>query len=345
MTKAIKIDNRYIGQGRPVFIIAEAGVNHNGSLKTAKKMIDAAKFAGADAIKFQAFKAEDLVTKDAPKADYQRDITSEISQLQMLKGLEFSENEFRVLSRHCKNKKITFLATPFDSKSSEILHKIGIPVFKIASGDLTDIPLLLKIARYKKPIILSTGMASLKEVKKAVNLIYSTGNKDLILLHCTSDYPAKYEEVNLKAMDTLKREFGVPIGYSDHTPGIEISQAASAIGACVIEKHFTLDRDLPGPDHKASLEPHELKNLVKSIRNIEKAMGNGIKKPQKSEIGIKIIARKSIVASCDISKGSKMTREMLAIKRPGTGICPSKLDSVVGKLAKKDFFKDELIKI
>lgn len=329
----INIRSRKIRADQGVFIIAEAGVNHNGTLKLAKKMVDIAKDSGADAVKFQTFKTEDLVVQNRMRR----------AQFEMLKRFELTEKDFGILNDYCKKKRIMFLSTPFDSKSAQFLYKLRIPIFKIASGELTNVPLLRQIALYNKPIILSTGMSTLKEVKEAVDVIYATGNKKLILLHCTSNYPAKYEDVNLKAMDALKKEFNVVVGYSDHTQGIEVSVAAVAMGARVIEKHFTLDRTLPGPDHKASLEPDELKRLVSAIRNIERAMGDGAKMPRYSENKIKKIVRKSIVVACDISKGTSFTMEMLAIKRPGTGIEPFELEKIVNKKAKNDIRKDQVL--
>lgn len=341
--KDIKIRNRKIGENQPVFIIAEAGVNHNGSLKMAKRMIDTAKSCGADAVKFQTFKTEEVVTCEAPKAEYQKKSAPDESQFEMIKKLELSEPVFRELFNYCRKKKIIFLSTPFDSQSARFLYKLGIPAFKIGSGELTNIPLLLQVAKYGKPVILSTGMSNLEEIRGAVRGIYSTGNKKLILLHCTSNYPAKFENINLKAMDSLRRKLNVPIGYSDHTKGIEIAVAAVAMGACIIEKHFTLDNNLPGPDHKASLMPAELKHMVQSIRNVEKSLGNGVKEIQKSEIEIKKIARKSIIAKVDIPKGLTISKEMLAIKRPGTGIEPKFLSRIIGKRLKKGIQKDKIL--
>lgn len=328
-SKTIKIGNQIIGDNYPVFIIAEAGVNHNGSLAIAKKLVDAAQAAGADAIKFQTFKAEDLTTPGA--------------HCQMLKKLELSADSFRQIVEHCRRKRIMFLSTPFDMGSLEFLNQLGIPAFKISSGDLNNLPFLAEAARYGKLLILSTGMSDLSEVKEAVKKIYSTGNKKLVLLHCTSRYPAKYNEVNLRALDTLKRTFGLPVGYSDHTPGIEISLAAVALGAGVIEKHFTLDRKMAGPDHKASLGPNEFQALVESIRNIESARGDGRKKPFRSELSIQRIARKSIVAANDIAKGQVLSTDNLTIKRPGTGLPPKYLNELIGKRSIMNLKKDRLI--
>ncbi len=339
----VKIGNKKVGAGFPVFIIAEAGVNHNGSIKLAKKMIDLAKSIGADAIKFQTFRTENLVAFSAPKANYQKETTAKKTHFQMLKELELSEADFEKLYSYCKKKKIIFLSTPFDSQSAEFLDKLGVCAFKISSGDLTNMSLLFQVAQYKKPIILSTGMSDLTEIKDAVDSIYAARNKELILLHCTSNYPTKYEDVNLKAMLTLNKTFGVPVGYSDHTCGIEISIAAVAIGASVIEKHFTLDRKFYGPDHKSSLEPAEFKKVIESVRRIERAMGDGFKRPQRSEIEIKNVVRKSIVAACDISKGRRLTLDMLAVKRPGTGIEPKYLNQLINRQIKINLKKDQIL--
>jgi len=325
------------------FIIAEAGVNHNGSLKTAKKLVDAAKAAGADAIKFQTFKAEALATRSAPKAKYQKISAKKESQLEMLKKLELSEAEFKELFKYCKQKGIIFLSTPFDEESAEFLNQLGVSKFKIGSGDVTNVPLLKRIAGYKKPIILSTGMSTLKEVREAVRVIYSAGNKKVSLLHCTSNYPARYGDVNLKAMETLREIFKVPVGYSDHTLGIEMAVAAVAMGARVIEKHFTLNNNFKGPDHKVSLEPKEFKQMVQAIRKTETAMGDGIKRPRGSELEVAKVARKSIVAACNIPEGVIITKAMLTVKRPGTGLKPRFLNKVIGRKAKFDIPKDELL--
>lgn len=339
----IKIGDRKIGENQPVFIIAEAGINHNGNIKLAKRMIDVAKTCGADAVKFQTFKTEEVVTRNAPKAEYQKESKPGESQFEMIKKLELSEQAFRKLSDYCRREKIIFLSTPFDFQSARFLYKLEMPAFKIGSGELTNIPLLLQIAKYGKPVILSTGMSNLEEIREAVRMIYSTGNKKLILLHCTSNYPAKFEDINLRAMDTLRRIFNVPVGYSDHTKGIEVAIAAVTMNACVIEKHFTLDNNLPGPDHKASLIPSEFKQMVQSIRNIEKSFGDGVKEIQRSEIEIKKIARKSIVAKVDIPKDITISKEMLAVKRPGTGIEPKFLSRVIGKRLKKNILKDKIL--
>lgn len=339
----IKIANRGIGDGKRCFIIAEAGVNHNGNFVLAKQLIDAAIEAGADAVKFQTFEVEKLVTKFAPLANYQKRNLNTKSQYEMLKKVELSKLEFKELFNYCKKKKIIFLSTPFDSQSAEFLYRLGIAAFKIGSTDLTNIPLLLQVAKYTKPIILSTGMSTLLEVKETVEAIYSTGNKKLILLHCTSNYPTKYKDVNLRAMDTLKKKFDIPVGYSDHTLGFEVALAAVAMGACIIEKHFTLNKSLPGPDHQASLEPRELKMLVEGIRKIEESLGKEKKELLASERQMCRLMRKSIAANTDIHKDSVITEEMLTIKRPGTGLAPRELPLVLGKKAQRDIPSDTLI--
>ena len=304
------------------FIIAEAGVNHNGNMDTAIKLIDMAKKAGADAIKFQTFKSERLVTRSTPKAKYQKANTgSGESQLEMLKRLELTSDNFKRLFSYCRKKNIIFMSTPFDEKSADMLDRLGMGIFKIPSGEITNKPLIQHIAGKNKPVILSTGMSYLSEVEKAVRWIYEIWNKSgfnqqLTLLHCVSNYPAHAADVNLYAMNTLKAAFGLSVGYSDHTLGIEIPIAAVAIGAKVIEKHFTLDKNMKGPDHKASLEPDELKAMVKAIRNVEKAMGDGIKRPTEKEDETRIIARRSLVAKRDIKKGDVINSGDIIIKRP-----------------------------
>lgn len=329
-----------------VYIIAEAGVNHNGDLNLAKEMVDCAKEAGADCIKFQTFKSENLVSKFAEKANYQkRQTQSNESQLEMLKKLELSYNDFLELNDFCKSKNIDFLSTAFDLDSIEFLSKLDMKKWKIPSGEVTNLPYLIRVAKQKKPIILSTGMCTMKEIKDALDVLYRNGAKDITILHCTTEYPAPFKEVNLNAMKTLEKQFKLPVGYSDHTVGIEIPIAAVALGAIVIEKHFTLNRNMEGPDHKASLEPDELRDMVKAIRNVEVAMGNGQKIPTPSEEENKIIARKSIVAKCYIRKGETFTEQNITIKRPGNGISPMKWFEVLGKQAKRDFQEDELIEL
>lgn len=341
--KTVRIGNRAIGESNPCFIIAEAGVNHNGKLNLAKKLVDVAKNANADAVKFQTFKTEEIMVRTAPKAEYQKETTGKGTQYDLIKKLELSEKDFKEIANYADKKHIIFLSTPFDEKSADLLEKLNVPAFKIGSGDLTNLPLLEHIAKKDKPMIISTGMSTLDEVRDAVNTVKNAGNSQLILLHCTSNYPAKIGDCNLRAMQTLEKEFGVPVGYSDHTLGIAVPIAAVAMGACIIEKHFTLNKNLPGPDHRASLEPNELKEMVKEIRAIEKALGNGKKKPTKSEIEIQKVVRKSIVANVDIAKGSIITGKMLAIKRPGTGLAPKYINQIVGKIARKDIKKEILI--
>lgn len=328
-------------------IIAEAGVNHNGDIEKAKQLIDVAAEAGVDYVKFQTFKANKLVTKSAKRADYQvKNTKDNDSQFQMLKKLELSEEMHHTLIAYCQQKGVKFLSTGFDLESVQFLSDIGIKLAKIPSGEITNLPYLRLMAQLYPQVILSTGMADIQEVKDAVKVLLDNGTKkeNLTILHCNTEYPTPMEDVNLKAMLHIKEELGVNIGYSDHTLGIEVPIAAVTLGAKVIEKHFTLDRNLPGPDHKASLEPNELKQMVSSIRNIEKALsGSGLKEPSKSELKNKPIARKSIVAACTIKKGIIFAESNLTIKRPGTGISPMQWDNVIGKTANKDFKEDELI--
>lgn len=329
-----------------VFIIAEAGVNHNGSFDLAKQLVDKAVWAGADCIKFQTFNSKNLVSKNAQKAEYQRKTTdSTESQLEMLKKLELSKEQFIELKDYCQQKGIQFLSTPFDLESIEFLASIGVNIWKIPSGEVTNYPFLRAIGRRKETVIMSTGMCTMDEVHSAVDVLNHFGTTDITLLHCTTEYPAPYDSVNLRAMTTLKKEFGFSVGYSDHTKGIEIPIAAVAIGAAVIEKHFTLDCDMEGPDHKASLEPEELKEMVIAIRNVEKAIGDGIKQPSEAEKKNISVARKSIVAACDIKKGEVFTEINLTTKRPGGGISSMKWNSVLGNKAKRDFYEDEIIEL
>lgn len=324
------------------FIIAEAGVNHNGSIDTAKKLVKVAKQIGADAVKFQTFKAENLVTEHAKKAEYQITDSEDDSQYNMLKKLELSSDEFKEIARYASEEDIVFLSSPFDNESVDLLDKIGVPIFKVASGEITNFPLLEAISRKHKPVILSTGMSTLGEIEEALNLMEKY-NDDIILMHCLTSYPAKIEDANLNVINTLQTAFKKPVGFSDHTLGTEMSVAAVALGSCVIEKHFTIDKNLPGPDHKASLEPHEFAEMVKSIRNVEKSMGNGIKKPTNDEIKIKNLVRKSIVAKKDIPEGTSLSEEFIDIKRPGTGIQPKHLNKLIGRKTTEDIKKDSQI--
>lgn len=330
-----------------VIIIAEAGVNHNGNLDKAKQLIDAAAEAGADFVKFQTFKADKIVTKAAERAQYQDSNTGDKdSQYEMLKKLELSEEMHQSLIDYCKTKSIKFLSTGFDLDSLEFLNNLHIELFKIPSGEITNLPYLKKVAGFKKPVVMSTGMADLQEVRDALQVLLSEGLKkeNITIVHCNTEYPTPMEDVNLMAMNLIGKELNVKIGYSDHTLGIEVPIAAVALGGKLIEKHFTLDRNLPGPDHKASLEPEELKNMVLAIRNIEKAIsGSGVKEPSPSEMKNKQIARKSIVASKVIKKGENFTEENLTVKRPGTGISPMQWDKILGQTAMREFQEDELI--
>ena len=328
------------------FIIAEAGVNHNGSIELAKKLIDAAVEAGADAVKFQTFKAESIISKFAPKADYQKKNTEHNeSLLDMLKKLELSYKDFKDLKKYCDNKGIMFLSTPFDLDSALFLKNIGLEIFKIPSGEITNYLLLREIGSYGKNVILSSGMADLGEIEDAIDVLadFGTPRRNITVLHCNTEYPTPYKDVNLKAMITIKKAFNIKVGYSDHTHGIEIPIASVAMGAEIIEKHFTIDNKLEGPDHKASLEPEELKAMVDAIRNIEKAMGDGVKKPSKSELKNKDIVRKSIVAKKPIRKGEAFTEDNLTVKRPGTGTSPMKWNEVIGRKAGKYYDKEEII--
>ena len=354
------------------YIIAEAGVNHNGSLDLAKKLVDAAADAGADAVKFQTFKADELASRKAPKADYQKAATGAAgSQLEMLRELELDEAAHRILASHCRTKKIQFLSTPFDNDSVELLAKrIKVPLLKLPSGEITNGPLLLNAAQTGLPIILSTGMSTLEDIKAALGVIafgytikkgkpsrtafkaafastkgQRTLKERVTLLHCTTEYPASFADTNLRAMETMREAFGLPVGLSDHTPGVIVPIAAAALGAAVIEKHFTLNRDFPGPDHKASLAPRELRAMVRAIRDIEKSLGSGEKRPAPSEQKNLAIARRSLMASQNIKKGETFTPENLTCKRPGNGQSPLRYWDLLGKKADKNYRKDEMVNI
>ena len=329
-----------------VFIIAEAGVNHNGSITLAKKLIDVAAKSGANAVKFQTFKAEKLLSKAAEKAEYQKQTTDlSESQFDMLNRLELDLNSHKELISHSKEKGIMFLSTAFDHNSIDLLNDLGLSIFKIPSGEITNLPYLRHIGSLNKNVILSTGMSNLEEIDEALKILISSGTKkeNITVLHANTMYPTPMEDVNLNAMKTISDVFDIEIGYSDHTLGIEVDIAAVAMGAKIIEKHFTLDREMEGPDHKASLEPFELKSMVDAIRNIEKAMGDGIKRPTKSEKPNIDIARKSIVTIKSIAKGDRFTEKNVAVKRPGTGLSPMKWDSIVGTTAERDYKLDELL--
>lgn len=328
------------------FIIAEAGVNHNGSIKLAKRLIDEAVNAGADAVKFQTFKAENLVCKNTQKASYQKKTTnSKESQFDMIKKLELDLFTHKELIAYCKEKNIMFLSTPFDNNSVDLLNSLGMNIFKIPSGEITNLPYLRHIGLLNKKVILSTGMSTIGEIEIAIEILLNSGTKknNISILHANTQYPTPMEDVNLKAMQTIGNAFNINYGYSDHTLGIEVAICAVALGAKIIEKHFTLDTTMCGPDHKASLEPYELKKMIESIRNIEVALGDGIKKVSKSEQENRIVIRKSIVAKTNIKIGETLNENNLAIKRPGSGISPMKWDKIIGTKAKKNYTIDELI--
>ena len=336
-----RIGKRSIGSGEPVFIIAEIGVNHNGSVAMAKKLIDVAVASGADAVKFQMCDPDEMVTKTAPKAEYQKKDKATESQYNMLKRYFFDVREHKVLKTYAQKKGVVFFSTPFSLKDAHKLTKLGMPVWKVGSSDTNNYPQLRIMAKTRKPIILSTGMSDLKEVKETVNLLHKEHSGPVVVLHCTTAYPTQDKDVNLRAMLTIHDSLHVPVGYSDHTPGTDVAVAAVALGACVIEKHITLSKKLPGPDHFTSLEPHELKRLVQAVRRVERIMGTGIKKPTTSEKVIAKVARKSIVAAHPIPKGKKIFLADLEFKRPGTGLPPSYADRLIGTRARKDFKKDE----
>ncbi len=329
-----------------VFIVAEAGVNHNGSVDLALKMIDHAAAAGADAVKFQTFKAERLVSKNAPKAEYQKMTTGHNeSQLEMIKRLELDYDAHKKLADRCLRKQIVFMSAPFDLESIELLQRLDMQIFKIPSGEITNLPYLQKIGRLGKEVVMSSGMADLEEVKTALQVLVSSGTprENITILHCNTEYPTPFEDVNLKAMQSMAKLLDVRTGYSDHTLGIEVSIAAVALGASVIEKHFTIDKNMDGPDHRASLNPRELAAMVQGIRNIELALGNGQKRTSASEMKNRLVVRKSIVAAHPIKKGEIFTVENITTKRPGTGISPMEINSVIGKQAIRDFAEDEVI--
>ena len=329
-----------------VFIIAEAGVNHNGSIDLAKKLIDVASSSGADAVKFQTFKAENLVSKNAQKAEYQKKTTdNKESQFDMIKKLELDNKTHKTLISYCQSKNIMFLSSPFDIDSIMLLNNLSLEIFKIPSGEITNLPYLRQIGRLNKKVILSTGMSDINEIRNALNILIEAGTKkdNITILHANTMYPTPMEDVNLRAMRAIGETFNMAYGYSDHTLGIEVDIAAVAMGASCIEKHFTLDKNMSGPDHKASLEPDELKAMVKAIRNIEQALGSAIKKPSKSELQNIKIARKSIVAKKDIKQGEIFSENNLAIKRPANGISPLRWDEIIGTIATSDYNENDLI--
>ncbi len=342
----IELFDRKIGPNRPCLVIAEAGVNHNGSVDLARELIAAAARSGADAVKFQTFKADRLVSPGAPKAGYQLETTEAgESQRAMLKRLELSADAHRELMACCRQQGVGFLSTPFDEESVDLLFELGVEAFKIGSGELTDLPFLSCVAGKGRPVILSTGMSSMDEVETAMEAVRTAGNCDLVLLQCVSNYPADPADANLRAMTTMASAFDVPVGYSDHTLGTEVALAAVALGACVVEKHLTLDRSLPGPDHRSSVEPDELEALVAGIRKVESALGDGRKRPSASEAATAAAARRSLTAAVDIPAGAVLTREMIAIRRPGTGLPPAMRDDLIGRKAARAIPAGALIQL
>jgi N,N'-diacetyllegionaminate synthase len=343
-TPLIKIGDKLIGEGQPVFFIAEAGVNHDGDVEKAKKLIDVAAEAGADAVKFQTFKTFKLLTENLEKATYQKVGDGEDgSYAEMIKRLEISKEMHDELYAYCQRKNIMFLSTPFDEDSVDLLDELGVSAFKVDSGNLNNPYLLKHIASKGKPMVMSTGMATVGEIEDALEAVYSTGNRQVILLHCTSNYPPAVEDTNIKALQTMKAQFNVPVGYSDHTPGLPVSLAAVALGAVMIEKHFTLDRSAKGPDHLASLEPQEVTDLVKGIKMVTTALGLSRKAPVPAEAEVAASLRRSVVTVAPIPRGATITREMLAVKRPGDGIPPKFLELMVGRTAQQDIPEDSVI--
>lgn len=332
MVTPVVIGGKVVGEGHPAFIIAEAGVNHDGDPAIALQLVDAAAAAGADAVKFQSFSADEIAVSTAPKAAYQRENTGEGSQHAMLKGLELSEQTLAAIAARCGERNILFLSTPFDLVHAELLHQLRVPCFKVSSGELTNTPFLRGLARYGKPLVLSTGMASFEEVAEAVDAVRQANPAAaVVLLQCVSSYPARPDAVNLRAMGTLRQSFDCAVGYSDHTEGIEVALAASALGAAVIEKHFTISRHRSGPDHRFALEPNELSTLVQAVRKVESALGDGIKRPAAVETDVRSVARRSLVAARDIPAGTVLTMSDIAARRPGTGFPPSRLNELIGR--------------
>lgn len=343
--KPVKIGNRLVGPGQPCFIIAEAGVNHNGDLDRAKQLVDVAADAGADVVKFQTFFAENIVTRSADRAKYQKQNMPVIeeTQWQMLKKLELDKKSFSILKDYADSKGIMFLSTPYDEDSIDLLADIGVNAFKVSSAWITNLPFLRYLAIKGLPIIFSRGMSYESEIREAIKTMKQAGNSQLILLHCHFNYPTNMEDANLRVLNTLKDKFNLPVGFSDHTLGINTALAAAALGAVVIEKHFTLDKNLPGPDHKASLEPKQLKNMIKGIREVEKALGSDKITVSPNEAPMREVSRTSLVSAIDIKAGDIITEAMLAIKRPGSGIMPKDFDKIIGKTAKTDIKADSLI--
>jgi len=346
VNKTVSLGERRVGKGEPCFIIGEAGVNHNGSLDLARELIDVAASSGCDAVKFQTFKTERVCSPLAPKANYQQQTTeAEESQMDMVRKLELPFDAFRELHRYCIDKDIVFLSTPFDFESADFLEDLPVPAFKVPSGEITNLFFLEHLAKKGRPMIVSTGMATMEEVSTAVDTLRKTENDQIVLLQCVSNYPAAPSSMNLRAMHTLEEIFGFPTGLSDHTVGAEIAFAAVTLGACVIEKHFTLSKNLPGPDHRASLEPSELAALVRGIRNIEAAMGDGVKRPAAEELNTSAVARRSLVAARFIAAGTMLTPEMIDILRPGTGLPPSMRPRLTGCRALCDIEAGSLLRL
>jgi N-acetylneuraminate synthase/N,N'-diacetyllegionaminate synthase len=339
----VEIAGRLVGEGKPCFIIAEAGVNHNGDVELGKKLIDAAKSSGADAVKFQAFRAERLATRSARKANYQRTAQDDDSQFEMLRRLELSGGDFKELADHSRRRGIIFLSSCFDPESADLLEKLDIAAYKMGSGELTNLPLLRYVASKGRPMILSSGMSTMEEVAEALEAVREGGCDHIVLLHCISSYPAKAEDVNLRVIRALSEHFKVHVGFSDHTLSLVIPAAAVTLGAVMVEKHFTLDHSLSGPDHGMSLEPKEFRGMVANIREVEEALGDGVKRVREAERQVRAVSRRSVVAAVDIPAGTRITSEMLDIKRPGIGIEPKRIGEVVGKKAKRLIGRDELI--
>jgi len=335
MVAKIKIGDKLVGEGEPVFVVAEAGSNHDGKLTQAKKLVDVAANAGADAVKFQTFSADKIVAKTGPKAGYMKKVSEKESVYEIFKRIEFPRKWHREIAEHAGKKGLIFLSSPFDEEAVDLLDELDVPAFKVASGELTNLPLIGYMARKGKPLIVSTGAATMDEVGKAVSVIKRAGNKKIVLLHCVANYPASPEDANLLAMGALKQKFKLPVGYSDHTLGIAAPLAATALGAVMIEKHFTLSRKLSGPDHFYAIEPNELKTMVDGIRAVEKMRGAPTKKPVKAELEIRKLARRSIFAKVDIPAGTVIRKEMLVTLRPAIGLEPKYLESIVGKKAKR----------
>jgi len=344
--KTIQVKDRTIGEGHPCFIIAEAGSNHDRKLEQAFRLIDIAKDAGADAVKFQTYSAESLYSKKTPKPEYlkKKDLSSKDETLwDVIKKIEMPRDWHPRLKEYCLKKNIIFMSTPFDLKAVDELESVDMPVYKVASFEITHLPLLERIANTGKPIILSTGMADVSDIRDALDIIYKAGNKQVALLHCAINYPPRYEDLNLRAMDTMREAFQIPVGFSDHTLGVISDIAAVARGACIIEKHFTLDRELKGPDHPFALEPQELRDMVVSIRDTEKSLGSCEKKRTESEKELYRIGRRSLVAACNISKGTKITRQMLEVKRPGYGIAVKSMNELIGRATKQNIEEDDIL--